>query len=72
MNTVAVSCFEVMSSDLQKGEVVLSVGYLKMRTTHNSDIHTLTSQLVAVDKFTYEKQKPVCERKSKCRQPKRF
>jgi len=27
---------------------------------------------MTVDTFTYEKQKPVCERESKCRQEERF
>ena len=39
MNTVTVSCFEVMSSHLQKGEVLLSTVCLKMRPAHNSNIH---------------------------------
>jgi len=39
MSTVKVSCFEVMSSNLQRGEVLLSAVCLKMRPTHDSNIH---------------------------------
>lgn len=67
MNMVAMSCFEFMSSDLQKGEFLLLVVCLKMIPTRHSNIHILFAGLWQQIKFTHDKQKPVCERQSKCR-----